>query len=88
MVKKHEKTTKEKKGGIILKENYIDMSNLINTEKNQPKIPKEKQSYQPNPQKISEEQIKRSPRWMGNTHDYGSGNKFTAIPKGCGRRHG
>ena len=37
MVKKHEKTTKEKKGGIILKENYIDMSNLINTEKNQPK---------------------------------------------------
>jgi len=37
MVKKHEKTTKEKKGGIILKENYIDMSNLITTEKNEPK---------------------------------------------------
>jgi large subunit ribosomal protein L24 len=28
IVKKHEKTTKEKKGGIISKENFIDMSNL------------------------------------------------------------
>ena len=28
MVKKHEKTTKEKKGGIITKENFIDISNL------------------------------------------------------------
>ena len=28
LVKKHEKTTKEKKGGIITKENYIDISNL------------------------------------------------------------
>ena len=28
MIKKHEKTTKEKKGGIIFKENYIDISNL------------------------------------------------------------
>ena len=28
MVKKHVKTTKEKKGGIIEKENYLDMSNL------------------------------------------------------------
>ena len=37
MVKKHEKTTKEKKGGIILKENYIDMSNLKTTEKTEPK---------------------------------------------------
>ena len=37
IVKKHEKTTKEKKGGIILKENYIDMSNLITTEKKEPK---------------------------------------------------
>ena len=27
-VKKHEKTTKEKKGGIISKENFIHMSNL------------------------------------------------------------
>ena len=30
MIKKHEKTTKEKKGGIISKENFIDMSNLKN----------------------------------------------------------
>ena len=29
MVKKHLKTTKEKKGGIISKENYIHISNLI-----------------------------------------------------------
>ena len=28
MIKKHEKTTKEKKGGIITKENYIHISNL------------------------------------------------------------
>ena len=30
LVKKHEKTTKEKKGGIIIKENYIHISNLKN----------------------------------------------------------
>ncbi len=30
MVKKHEKTTKEKKGGIISKENFIDISNVKN----------------------------------------------------------
>ena len=30
MVKKHEKTTKEKKGGIISIENYIHISNLKN----------------------------------------------------------
>ena len=29
MVKKHLKTTKEKKGGIISKENYIHISNLL-----------------------------------------------------------
>ncbi len=29
MVKKHVKTTKEKKGGIISKENYINISNLV-----------------------------------------------------------
>ena len=29
MVKKHLKTTKEKKGGIITKENFINMSNLL-----------------------------------------------------------
>ena len=28
MIKKHVKTTKEKKGGIFSKENFIDMSNL------------------------------------------------------------
>ena len=28
MVKKHIKTTKEKKGGIVLKENFIHLSNL------------------------------------------------------------
>ncbi len=27
-MKKHEKTTKEKKGGIITKENFIDISNI------------------------------------------------------------
>jgi len=30
IVKKHEKTTKEKKGGIISKENFIHLSNLKN----------------------------------------------------------
>lgn len=30
MIKKHEKTTKEKKGGIISKENFMDISNLKN----------------------------------------------------------
>ena len=30
IVKKHEKTTKEKKGGNISKENFIDISNLKN----------------------------------------------------------
>ena len=34
IVKKHEKTTKEKKGGIISKENFIDMSNLKTLETN------------------------------------------------------
>ncbi len=28
MVKKHVKTTKEKKGGIVSKENFIHLSNL------------------------------------------------------------
>ena len=32
IVKKHVKTTKEKKGGIISKENFIHLSNLKNTE--------------------------------------------------------
>ena len=29
IIKKHMKTTKEKKGGIITKENFINISNLI-----------------------------------------------------------
>ena len=29
IIKKHEKTTKEKKGGIISKENFIHISNLV-----------------------------------------------------------
>ena len=42
MVKKHVKTTKEKKGSIDSKENFIDMSNLaIISEKN--KIDKKKE---------------------------------------------
>ena len=41
LVKKHEKTTKEKKGGIISKENFIHMSNLkILNESDKPKIKK------------------------------------------------
>ena len=34
MVKKHVKTTKEKKGGIITKENFVNISNLSLFEKN------------------------------------------------------
>ena len=38
MVKKHVKTTKEKKGGIISKESFIHLSNLkLITEKNKNK---------------------------------------------------
>ena len=37
IVKKHLKTTKEKKGGIISKENFIHISNLINFEKKKEK---------------------------------------------------
>ena len=33
IVKKHVKTTKEKKGGIISKENFINISNLVIFEK-------------------------------------------------------
>ena len=40
MVKKHIKTTKEKKGGIVEKENFLNMSNLatIDTKKKEKKI--------------------------------------------------
>jgi len=34
IIKKHEKATKEKKGGIISKENFIHMSNLKSLESN------------------------------------------------------
>ena len=39
MIKKHEKTTKEKKGGIVTKENFIHISNLkaLNQEKTKDK---------------------------------------------------
>ena len=37
IVKKHVKTTKEKKGGIISKENFINKSNLSLFEKNKSK---------------------------------------------------
>ena len=39
IVKKHVKTTKEKKGGIISKENFLHLSNLVLIEK---KIEKKK----------------------------------------------
>tara|TARA_Y100000590_G_scaffold332391_1_gene377912 strand:+ start:5498 stop:5758 length:261 start_codon:yes stop_codon:yes gene_type:complete len=43
LIKKHEKTTKEKKGGIITKENFIHISNLkILDEKNDEKKKKDK----------------------------------------------
>ena len=37
MVKKHIKTTKEKKGGIISKENFLHMSNLVLVDQKKPK---------------------------------------------------
>jgi len=41
-IKKHVKTTKEKKGGIVTKENFIDISNLKNLESQQ--VDKKKES--------------------------------------------
>ena len=35
IIKKHEKTTKEKKGGIISKEDFIHISNLKNLDSNE-----------------------------------------------------
>ena len=35
IIKKHEKTTKEKKGGIISKEDFIHISNLKNLDLNE-----------------------------------------------------
>ena len=37
MIKKHIKTTKEKKGGIISKENFIHISNLLISEQKKEK---------------------------------------------------
>ena len=37
IIKKHEKTTKEKKGGIITKENFIHISNLKSLDKDEKK---------------------------------------------------
>ena len=42
IVKKHVKTTKEKKGGIISKENFIDLSNLKSLDKENKDKVKEK----------------------------------------------
>ena len=43
IIKKHTKTTKEKKGGIISKENFIHMSNLKNLDnKDKQKLKDEK----------------------------------------------
>ena len=42
IVKKHEKLTNEKKGGIISKENYIHISNLKNLDKSENIKKKEK----------------------------------------------
>ena len=38
MIKKHVKSTKEKKGGIFDKENFIHISNLSVVEKNEKKV--------------------------------------------------
>ena len=48
MVKKHVKTTKEKKGGIISKENFIHLSNLklMEEKKINKKIQDKKEWYQ------------------------------------------
>ena len=38
MIKKHIKTTKEKKGGIVTKENFLNMSNLSIIENKKKKV--------------------------------------------------
>ena len=40
IVKKHVKTTKEKKGGIISKENFIHLSNLMSLENKKEQVKK------------------------------------------------
>ncbi len=46
IIKKHEKTTKEKKGGIISKENFIHISNLKSLENKDNKKVVSKKWYQ------------------------------------------
>ncbi len=47
MIKKHLKPTKENKGGIISKENFIDLSNVQNLDQNKKNIKKaDKKWYQ------------------------------------------
>ena len=45
MVKKHEKSTKEKKGGIISKENFIHISNLKNLDNQNKQNKKESRKW-------------------------------------------
>ena len=45
IIKKHEKTTKEKKGGIISKESYIHISNLKSIETQDKKMKVSKKWY-------------------------------------------
>ena len=47
IIKKHEKTTKEKKGGIISKESFIHISNLKNLDKNNIKSKEIKSKWYP-----------------------------------------
>ena len=44
MLKKHKKATKENKGGIITKENFIHISNVKNVDKQVPKTKTKKVS--------------------------------------------
>ena len=45
LIKKHEKTTKEKKGGIISKESFIHISNLKNLDSTKKKIKEEENKW-------------------------------------------
>ena len=45
IIKKHEETTREKKGGIISKENYIHMTNLKNLDKKENNVKKEAKKW-------------------------------------------
>ena len=44
-IKKHEKTTKEKKGGIVTKENFIHISNLKNLETKKKELKTEEKKW-------------------------------------------